>query len=206
MKPIFCDSLTGWAPVCCLFFLRFVSSRAGSLIFSLSSYLSMHYVLIMPPAWVLVWSSDAGKSLPCRTFPLLQPLGCPSPAVGFILCAGIRPWCAQAGKHLCQCTAPAAFLGVSREQRKRDWDLILAAGLWKCSWQQLLSLFSALTCTSAVLSNLSLPSVWSPSKNSFRIIYLYSHIQPPSLCRDAWSKLLLLDCSSWTHLQSDSSY
>lgn len=195
--------LSGWAPVCCLFFLRFVSSRAGSLIFSLSSYLSMHCVLIMPPAWVLVWSSDARKSLPCRTFPLLQPLGCPS-LVGFSPCARIRPWCAQAEKHLGQCTAPAAFLGVSREHR--DWYLMLIAGLWKCSWQWLFSLFSAFTCTSSVLPNLSLPSVWTPSKNSFRIIYLYSHIQPPSLCRDAWSKLLLLDCSSWTHLQSDSSY
>lgn len=89
--------LSGWAPVCCLFFLRFVSSRAGSLIFSLSSYLSMHCVLIMPPAWVLVWSSDAGKSLPCRTFPLVQPLDCPSLVAGLSPCAGIRPWCAQAG-------------------------------------------------------------------------------------------------------------
>lgn len=145
--------LSGWAPVCCLFFLRFVSSRAGSLIFSLSSYLSMHCVLIMPPAWVLVWSSDARKSLPCRTFPLLQPLGCPS-LVGFSPCARIRPWCAQAGKHLGQCTAPAAFLGVSREHRKRDWYLMLIAGLWKCSWQWLFSLFSAFTCTSSVLPNL----------------------------------------------------
>lgn len=124
--------LSGWAPVCCLFFLRFVSSRAGSLIFSLSSYLSMHCVLIMPPAWVLVWSSDAGKSLPCRTFPLLQPLGCPSLAAGLgpVQGSGLGVLKQdQAGKHLCQCTAPPAFLGVSWEHGKRDWGLMLTAGL-----------------------------------------------------------------------------
>lgn len=176
MKTIFCDSLSDWAPVCCLFFLRFVSSRAGSLIFSLSSYLSMHCVLIMPPAWAQVLSSDAGKSLPCRTFPLVQPLGCPS------LVAGLSP-CAGPGKEPSLCTAPAAFLGMSREHGKRDWGLMLTAGLWKCSWQWLLFLFSALTYTSALLPNLFLPSVWSPSKSSFRMICLYSHSTSISLQR-----------------------
>lgn len=170
----------------------------------------MHSVLNTPPVWVLVWSSGAGKSLPCGADPLLHPPGCPSLAAGLSPCRGVRAWHARAGPEQGSSSVGAQLRlllsGVSWEHGKRAWSLMLGhltSGLWKCFWQWLLSLCSALSCSSSLLRNLFLPSAWSPSENPPRITCPFSHIQPPSLCRDAWSKLLLLDCSPRTHLRSD---
>lgn len=114
-----------------------------------------------------------------------------------------------AGKQLCWCTAPAAALrsvlwawskGLGLDARRTPDFWAVEMFLREVAFS-LLSLQLFLFSATKHFSSFWLKPFWKPSLNYMP----FFHIQPPSLCRDAWSKLLLLDFSLWTHLWSDSS-
>lgn len=91
-----------------------LSPRSGLVFFSLSNYLSVHSVLNTSPAWMLVWSSGAGKNLPCRA----DPLGCLS------LLAGL---------------SPGSGLGVLKQDPSRETALLVHSSSC-CSQECLVSM------------------------------------------------------------------
>lgn len=113
----------------------------------------------------------------------------------------------QAGKWLCQCTATAASLSSVL----RAWQKGLGLGarrmpdFWANASDSDHFLFvqpSAVTLLCYQTFFFLLPE--APLK-ILPELYAPSPIFSLHLSADAWSKLLLLDCSPWTHLQSDSS-
>lgn len=161
----------------------------------------MHSVLNMPPTGLLVWSSGVEKSLLCRADFLLHPLGCPNLVAGLSPCGGVRAWRAEAGLQQGNSSVGAQLQlllsGFPWKHGKRDWGLMLegrlTSGLWKCSWQWLLSLCSAFSCSSSLLPNLffllaeaplkTLPELYAPSP----IVSLHLSAEMPGA-----------NCFSWT--------